>query len=190
MSDQSPPAPVLPKKRRTGRIIAVVVIIGLTLAGFLGYVIYQGLQCDTLVGCPPYPTLSIQSGNAQVESFAATLCQTTQLTAVCPIYIVGGNSGDVTLNVALQGVRPGAYEGGIEVAFLVYSSAASYVNFTSIPDCAFTSGPSLNARGCNVPSNGSAEFRFNFTVSSSYNESNQRWPDSVTVHMWQTCCLP
>jgi hypothetical protein len=188
MSDQGPPAPVLPKKWRTKRIIAVVVIIGLTFVGFTAYV-YQS-QCPPLVGCPPYPKLSIQSASAQVESFAATLCQTTDLTAVCPIDIVGGNSGDVTLNVSYQVFQPGTYEGGTGVAFLVYSSAARYVNFTSIPDCAFTSGPSLNARGCNVPSNGSAEFRFNFTVSSNYNESNQRWPDSVTVHMWQTCCLP
>jgi len=189
MSNDGPSAAVLPKKRRIRLFIAVVVIIGLTLVGLLAYAIYQSLQCGNLVGCGPYPKLSIQGGNAQVESFAPTICQTTEFTAVCTISIVGGNSGNVTLNVALQGVRPGTYVGGVEVAFLVYS-AARYVNFTSIPNCAFTSGPSLDTRGCNVPSNSSVEFRFNFTVSSSYTGSNQRWPDSVTVYMWQTCCLP
>ena len=190
MSDYGSPAPVLPKKRRTRRFFAVVVIIALTLAGFLGYAIYQSLQCNTLVGCPPYPKLSIQGGNAHVESLAPTSCQTTQFTAVCPIFIVGGNSGDVTVNVSFQVFQPGTYAGGTGVAFLVYSSAARYVNFTSMPNCAFTSGPSLNIRGCNVPSNGSMDFQFNFTVSSSYTGSNQRWPDSVTVYMWQTCCFP
>lgn len=190
MSNYGSPAPVLPKKRRTRRSIAVVVIIGLTLVGFLAYAIYQNLQCDSLVGCGPYPKLSIQGSKAQVESSGPTICQTTEFTAVCPIFIVGGNSGNVTLNVTLQGVHPGTYVGGVSVAFLVYSSAARYVNFTSIPDCAFTSGPSLDVRGCNVPSNGSVEFRFNFTVSASYTGSNQRWPDSVTVYMWQTCCFP
>ena len=190
MSEDSSPPPVLPKKRRIGRRIMVLAIVGLTLVGFLGYVIYQNVQCNPLVGCGPYPKLSVQSGKAQVESFAPTICQTTDFTAVCPINIVGGNSGNVTLNVTFQVFQPGSYAGGVGVAFLVYSSAARYVNFTSIPDCAFTSGPSLNTKGCNVPTNGSSEFRFNFTVSSSYTSSNQRWPDSVTVHMWQTCCFP
>jgi len=189
MSDYGSPAPVLPKKRRIWRFIAFVVIIGLTLVGFLAYTIYQNLQCGSFEGCAPYPKLSIQGARAQVESSGPTICQTTEFTAVCPIFIVGGNSGNVTLNVTFQVFHPGTYAGGAFVAFLVYSSAAPYVNFTSIPDCAFTSGPGLDARGCNVPSNGSAEFRLNFTVSSSYG-SNQRWPDSVTVYMWQTCCFP
>jgi hypothetical protein len=190
MSNDGSPVPVLPRKRRTWRFIAVVVIIVLTLVGFLSYAIYRSLQCNTLAGCPPYPKLSIQSGNAQVESFAPTLCQTTQFTAVCPIDIVGGNSGDVTLNVIFQVFQAGASQGGTEAAFLVYSSAARYVNFTSIPNCAFTSAPSLNTRGCNVPTNGSAEFRFNFNVSPNYTLSNQHWSDSVTVYMWQPCCFP
>ena len=190
MSEDRSPAPGLPKKRRIRRLIMVVAIVGLTLVGVLAYAVYQNVQCGGLVGCGTYPKLSVQSGKAQVGSFAPTICETTEFTAVCPIFIVGGNSGNVTLNVTFQVFQPGTYQGGVEVAFLVYSSAARYVNFTSIPPCAFTSGPSLNTKGCNVPSNGSSEFRFNFTVSSSYTASNQRWPDSVTVHMWQTCCLP
>src|SRR5882672_6175334 len=98
MSDHGSPVPVLPKKWRTRRFIAVVVIIGLTLVGFLGYSIYQNIRCGSLVGCGPYPKLSIQGGKAQVESLAPTICQTTEFTAVCPIFIVGGNSGNVTLN--------------------------------------------------------------------------------------------
>ncbi|MDA4124679.1 MAG: hypothetical protein OK438_04415 [Thaumarchaeota archaeon] len=190
MSDTDSSAPELPKKRRSWRFVAVVMIIGLALVGFLAYATYQNAQCDHLVGCGPFPTLSIQGGRAQVGSLGPTICQTTEFTAVCPIYIVGETSGDVTLKATFQGVNPGTYVGGAYVAFLVYSSAAHYVNFTSIPDCAFTSGPSLDARGCNVPSNGSVEFRFNFTVSSSYAGSGQSWPDSVTVYMWQSCCFP
>jgi hypothetical protein len=141
------------------------------------------------VGCGPYPTLAIRGATAQVGSNGPTICQTTNFTAVCPIYIVGGNSGKVTLNVTFQGVQPGTYVGGTLVAFLVYSSAARYVNFTSIPSCAYTSGPSLNARGCRIPPNSSVKFQFYFTVSTSY-ISNRGWPDSVTVDMWQTCCFP
>ena len=74
--------------------------------------------------------------------------------------------------------------------FLIYSSAASDVNFTSIPNCAYESGPSLNAQGCQVPPNGSVEFQFNFSVSQNYNASDQRWPDSVTLSMWQSGGFP
>jgi hypothetical protein len=146
--------------------------------------------CNPLVGCGPYPTLAIHGAQAQVGVYEPTVCQTANFTVFCVVYIVGGDSGKVMVNVTFQGVQPGTYVGGAEVAFLVYSSAARYVNFTSIPTCAYTSGPSLDAMGCQVPSNGQAEFQFAFSVSPSYGVSNQRWPDSVTVFMWQTCCFP
>ena len=146
-------------------------------------------ECPLLVGCGPYPVLSIREAMAQVGSSGPAICQTTNFTAVCPVYIIGGDSGRVILNASFQVPQPGAYVGGAYVAFLIYSSAANYVSFTSIPACAFTSGPNLNVPGCNVPSNGQAEFQFAFSVSSSYGNSSQRWPDSVTVDMWQTCCF-
>ena len=191
MSGNDSSAPELPKKSRIWRFTAVVVVVALALVGFLAYTTYQNTQCDSLVGCGPYPTLSIQDAKAQVGSSGPTVCQTTQFTAVCQVYIVGYQSGKVMLNVTFKVPQAGTYAGGALVAFLVYSSAARYVNFTSIPDCAFTSGPSLDTRGCNVPSNGSVEFRFNFTVSSNFTGSSRgSWPDSVTVYVWQTCCFP
>jgi len=147
-------------------------------------------QCPLLVGCGPYPTLAILGAKVLVGSNGPTTCQTTAFSAVCPVYMIGGDTGKVMVNVTFKGVQPGTYIGGSYVAFLVYSSAAHYVNFTSIPTCAYTSGPSLEAEGCNVPSNGQVEFRFAFSVSPSYNPSGQQWPDSMTVSMWQTCCLP
>lgn len=147
-------------------------------------------ECPPLVGCGPYPILAIHGAGAQVGSFEPTGCQTTNYTANCVVYIVGGDSGKVMVNVTLQGVRPGTYVGGAHVAFLVYSSAARYVNFTSIPTCAYTSGPSYDVEGCQIPPNGQVEFQFAFSVSPSYGTSNQRWPDSITIYMWQTCCLP
>ncbi len=181
-----------PHPNRRKRIVLAVVAVGIVvIAGVAILPSYVGQYfCPPLVGCGPYPTLSIQGAKAQVGSNGPTICQTTQLTAVCPIYIVGGDSGTVTVTATFQGVKSGAYVGGVGVAFLVYSSAARYVNFTSIPNCAYESGPSLSAQGCQVPPNGSAEFQFNFSVSQNYNASNQRWPDSVTVSMWQTSGFP
>ena len=66
------------------------------------------------MGCGPYPTLSIQSAQAKGASNGPTICQTTRLTAVCPIYIIGGDSGKVTLTAAFQGVKQGAYVGGVQ----------------------------------------------------------------------------
>lgn len=147
-------------------------------------------ECPPLVGCGPYPTLGIDVAEAQVGAYGPTICRTTNSAAVCVVYIVGGDSGKVMVNVTSRGVRPGTHVGDASVAFLVYSSAARYVNFTSIPSCAYASGPSYEAKGCQVPSDGQAEFQFAFSVSPSYGESNQHWPDSVTVSMWQTCCFP
>jgi hypothetical protein len=181
----------MPNKSRRWRFIAVVVAVALALVGFLAYATYQNVQCGGLVGCGPYPTLSIKDAKAQVGSSGPTICQTTQFTAVCPVYLAGYNSGEVLLNATFQVPQTGSYVGGVFVAFLVYSSAASNVSYTSVPDCAFTSAPSLDARGCNIPSNGFVIFRFNFTVSSNYGGSARgSWPDSITVYMWQTCCFP
>jgi len=192
MSGNDSSAPGQPKKSRSWRFIAVVVVVALALVGFLAYTTYQNTQCGPgFVGCGPYPTLSIQDARAQVGSSGPSICQTTKFTAVCSVYIVGYQSGKVMLNVTFKDPQAGTYAGGALVAFLVYSSAARYVDFTSIPDCAFTSGPNLDTRGCNVPSNGSAEFRFSFTVSSNYTGSSRgSWPDSVAVYMWQTCSFP
>lgn len=147
-------------------------------------------ECPPLVGCGPYPTLLIDGAMAQIESQGPTHCWMTNVTAVCAVFLSGGDSGRVMVNVTFQVFQPGTYGGGADVAFLVYSSAAHYVNFTSLPTCAYTSGPSLEARGCNVPTNEQVGFQFVFSVSPGYNPSGQQWPDSVTVSMWQTCCFP
>lgn len=146
--------------------------------------------CPPLVGCGPYPSLAISGANAQVDSNGPTTCQRTNFTAVCSIYILSGDSGEVMVNVTLQGVQPGTYVGGDDVAFLVYSSASSYVSFTSVPACAYFSGPNLDIQGCNIPSNSMVQFQFSFSVSPSLANSTQKWSDSVTVSMWQTCCFP
>src|SRR5215467_2502779 len=164
MSGSDPSAPVRVKKWRSRRFTAIVVTITLAIAGVLGYVAYHTTQCEpSLVGCPPYPTLSIQSAQAQVAGFGPSTCPTSQYTAVCTVSIAGHRSGEVMLNVTFKVPQAGTYAGGVTAEFLVYSSASSYVNFSSIPSCAFTSGPSLDTRGCNVPANGSSEFQFNFT---------------------------
>jgi hypothetical protein len=176
-----------PHKNRRRIILALVAIGIVAIAGIVLVPYYVEQNCPPLVGCGPYPTLSIQNANAQVGSNGPTLCQKTQLTAVCPVNIAGGDSGRVTITAAFEGVKLGEYVGGMPVEFLVYSSAASYVSFNSIPSCASTSGPSLNGgQRCQIPSNGQAEFQFDFTVSQNYNTANQEWPDSVTVTMWQT----
>jgi hypothetical protein len=159
----------------------------------LAYGAYQSVWCAGLLGCGPYPKLSVQSGIARVGDSGPSTCVTTQFTAVCEVGIVGHSSGGVTLNVTYDVPQAGTYAEGAYVAFLVYSSAARYVNFTSIPFCASTYGPpgEMDALACNVPSNGNVVFRFNFTVSSAYTGSGAgSLPDSVTVQMYQVCCFP
>ena len=146
--------------------------------------------CPVLVGCGPSPVLNISGAEAQIGSNGPSLCQTTNWNVVCGVRFIEGETGKVMVNVTYRVPQPGTYQGGADVAFLVYSSSAPYVNFTSIPTCASTSGPSLDVGGCKVPSNGETEFQFYFAVSTNYNLSNQRWPDSVTVSMEQTCCFP
>lgn len=186
-----------PHPERGRWIISVLVGVAVGIVVIAGVVFlpsYLAPECPSLPGCGPYPKISIQDATAQVGSNGPTMCQITQLTVtqlavVCPIDIVGGSSGKVTVNATYQGVKPGTYLGGAGVAFLIYSSAAHYVNFTSIPNCAYTSGPNLSAQGCQILPNSSVEFQFDFSVSQNYTASNQRYPDSVTVSMWQTCCF-
>ena len=176
--DMSDSTPNRNRRKWIGLGLATVGIV--VVAGFVLLPGYFTQECPPLVGCGPYPTLAIQGAQAQVGSYGPTVCQRTACTAVCSVYIVGGDSGKVMVNVTFQGVQPGTYVGGALVAFLVYSSAAHYVNFTSFPTCAYTSGPSLDPKGCQVPPNDRVELQFAFSVSPSYSASNQRWPDSVT----------
>lgn len=176
-----------------GALVGVVVGI-VVIAGVVFLPSYFAPECPSLPGCGPYPKISIQDATAQVGSNEPTTCQITQLSAiqlaaVCLIVIAGGDSGKVTVNATYEGVKPGTYVGGAGVAFLIYSSAARYVNFTSIPACAYTSGPNLSVRGCQILPNSSVESEFDFSVSQNYTALNQRWPDSLTVSMWQTCCF-
>ncbi len=147
-------------------------------------------QPSLAVSCPPFSAvLKIQGANTQIGSARGPLCQTTNFTAVCLVDFTSGESGKVNANITFQVSQPEAYLGGAYVAFLVYSSAPRYVNFTSIPSCAFTSGTSLAANGCNIPLNATVEFQFNFTVSPGYNLDGGVM-DSVALYMWQTCCFP
>ena len=168
--------------RRRNLAIALFVVALAAVAVFGAFGVFGGvLQCGGLhCGAPSGPV--IQAASVQVNSFAPSNCQTTTDVATCRVYLSGGDRGTVFLNVTVPNLGRG--QGALQVEFLVYSSAASYVSFTSIPVCSHTSAPSYQDQGCEVTSNATEAFRFSFVVSQNYGDATARWPDSITVVMW------
>jgi hypothetical protein len=165
------------RRRNLAILLSVIALAGVAVFGVNGGVLQcGGLQC----GAPSGPVIQVAS--AQVDSFAASNCQTTTDIATCRVYLSGGDRGTVSLNVTVPNLGGG--QGAPQVEFLVYSSAASYVSFTSIPVCSHTSAPSYQDQGCEVTSNATETFRFSFVVSQNYGDATARWPDSISVVMW------
>lgn len=163
-------------------MIPIVVIVGV-----FGVVAYRGSQppCQGLV-CGPIPYPVIQGANAHVLQTGESICQITETVAVCPVYINGGNSGTIDLNVT----NKNAGGGSSSVLFIIYSSEPHYINFTSVPDCAFESAPPYESTSCEVSGSSTQTFNFSFTVAQSYGTSSQREFASITVVMDKTCCWP
>ena len=177
-------------------VLTIVVIAVLTVALVTVYAAYQQSGCGkTLVGCGPPVYPAIQSALAHVNSVGNGGCQITTNNAVCSIRINGGDSGNVTLNV--HNVNQQVGQGGNRVQFLIYSSEPQYVNFTSLPQCGYTTAPNFNSPSCVISGPTSLNlqtFQFNFVVSPGYGVSSSggslRQDASVTITMYQTCCLP
>jgi hypothetical protein len=152
----------------------------------VGIVFVEGWSLSICSGAPcgSHPEPSIQGATAQVDAFSPTPCQTTPTVATCSVFLSGGDRGTITLNVS----GSGGGKGGPQVEFLVYSSAASYVSFTSIPSCAHASAPSHEDSGCQVSARPSQSFVFSFVVAANYGDATARWPDSISVVMWMNCC--
>ncbi len=161
-------------------VLALLVLATLVVVGVV--VVELSSPCGALA-CGTVPEPAIRGANAQVDSFLPSACQTTLDVATCRVYLGGGDNGTVSLNVSIRGRSQGQSH---QVEFLVYSSAASYVGFTSIPSCAHTSAPSYEDQGCQISGAAVETFHFSFVVSKDYGDATPRWPDSISVVMWAT----
>jgi len=181
--DTAPPR----SARRKWLIVVCLVAVALVVAGTSDYLLSGTLFCSGLV-CGPVPSPEIVGGQVQVGSFGAQNCQVTSTDAVCSVFIMGGDSGTVSLGVSNTDCGKG--DCASRADFLMYSSEPGYVNFTSVPSCAFASPPSLDSSGCLVNGTSTQTFRFAFTVASGYGNNRTRQADSITVAMDKTCCWP
>lgn len=160
----------------------------LVIAG-VGYYLLYG-SCSGL-GCGPTPSPEIVGGQVQTNNNYPQLCQVSAMDAVCSIFLAGGYSGTVSLQVTNTGCSGKIGEMCASRAeFLIYSSEPEYVSFTSFPSCADTVPPGLNEAGCLVNGTSTQTLRFAFTVASGDGDNTTRQPDSITVAMDKTCCWP
>jgi len=184
------------KKRRRWLVLAVVIVAVVATTGYTINYAYEQAKCQPLT--PPGCGGGIDSPiiqHAQVSTTGAEdNCQFERMNAiswetVCSVYVNGGNTGTINLTVTTSS---SPVNGGSLVDFWVYSSLPNYINFTSIPTCAYTtSTPPLNeAASCNIPATSSQTFQFVFTVSQSYGASSLREDASVTIVMDKLCCFP
>jgi len=162
--------------------LALLVLATLVAVGLVLVLAELSSPCGALA-CGTVPEPVIRGATAQVGSFTPSACQTTPDVATCRVYLGGGDNGTVSLNVSIRGQSQGQSH---QVEFLVYSSAASYVSFTSIPSCAHTSAPSYEDQGCQISGAAVETFHFSFVVSKDYGDATPRWPDSISVVMWAT----
>jgi len=174
------------RKSRRWRLIAIPIVLIIAILGLFAYFSYQpfcqGLNCGSI----PYP--AIQGAGAHVIQTGESNCQVTETVAVCPVFINGGNSGTIDLNVTNKDAGSG--NGGSRVVFVIYSSESQYLNFTTLPSCTYESAPSYEANSCSVSGGSNTTFQFSFTVGQGYGDSSQREFASVTIVMDQTCCWP
>lgn len=172
------------------RIIVILIIGILVAAPIVGYILYENYEVLTCgIACGPSAVPSIQSAwsySLHEEAY----CQLGKIAsvAVCEVAGNGGQSGNITVNVSNRG---GTASENSRVNFAIYSSVPQYINFTSLPTCAYTSSPSLiNATSCLISGNSPQSFQFVYAVSASYGASSFREPASITIVMYQTCCWP
>src|ERR1700756_872811 len=127
-------------------VVGVVILVVLVLSGFAISTLSKQSARGLVFGPIPHPV--IQGGHVDL-AFSDTICQSTPYLAVCPIYIYqGGEAGNVTLNVIDQDQQGG--QGGSRAQFLVYSSDARFINFTSLPTCGYTSAPNYTSPSCPI----------------------------------------
>lgn len=181
-------------KRRGRLVLAVVIVAVLATAGYAINYTYEQAKCGPF-GCETIDSPMIQHAQANTSK-GEGYCQfaeayptsATSWETVCSVYVNGGDTGAINLTVT----NHGSGGGGSLVDFWVYSSLPNYINFTSIPICAYTSStPPLNeAATCNIRFSSTQTFQFTFTVSQSYGASTDREDASVTIVMDQVCCFP
>lgn len=176
-----------PNRRKRGKwlVLTAVVVVVLAVAGLAIY--FEYATCVGLA-CGPVAQPVIQNAHANTPSGGETNCQLASFVAVCSVYINGGDSGTLTLNVSNINQRSGT--SGSRIQLIAYSSEADYINFTSTPPCAYTSAPDLDSPSCPIYSSSPQTFQFTFVVSQSYGSASSREPASITIMMYQSCCTP
>ena len=173
-------------------LVSVILAVALVATAVAAYSILNITPCTGPV-CGPTPYPKIQSGRAQVGTYAPTNCELTTDVAVCSAYFTAGENGTVVIGISEMDATPGTNAGGIQVQLLVYSSDSQYVTFTSLPSCAHTGAPPLNTAGCTVSGSSPVPFTFGFSVSKdypSYSSTSGSWGSSITVRVIMSCCWP
>ena len=178
------------RKIRTTRLaLAIIAVAIIGFAALTVYLVYYQRFCGLACGPAVYPV--IQSAHIHINSRWDGNCQQMSNVAVCTVQMNGGDTGNVTVNVINQNQKIG--QGGNRVQFMVYSSEARYVNFTSIPPCGHTSAPNFTSPSCDVPGPQAQTFQFDFIVSPSYGPVSSgetfRQTASISLVMYQTCCF-
>src|SRR4029077_4562643 len=98
-------------------------------AALIGYFVYFQPFCGLACGPTVYPV--IQSAHIHINSRWDGNCRQVSDAAVCTVEMNPGDTGNVTLSVINEDQKAG--QGGNRVQFVVYSSEAKYINFTSFP---------------------------------------------------------
>ena len=162
MSEETPPTKESPRKsRKLLVVIFVVVILAPSLLIAWSIFSYQNVQCGLACG-PPIDVPSIQSAQLiQSSSSLKTNCEivTSNLIAHCQVSVSPGENGTILLNLKSE-------NGDSRVQLDANSSATSFVQFASLPNCTYDSIPNFSAGGCIVLQSGTS-FVFNYTVSMS-----------------------
>ena len=170
----------LPKKSRNWHLITIVVVILLTLVGFIAYVAYQQSQCF-FGSCKTMDEPVILNAQVITSSRPYNCAVVTESSlVVCQILASGGDSGTVVMNLTSQG-------GDSWVAFGTYSSESQYIHYNSTYSCLYSSNsPDWNTARCPVYGAGST-YRFDFTVAQTLPPQQQV---ILTITVLKTCCWP
>jgi hypothetical protein len=173
---------VPPKKSRRWLLITILIVVVLTLVGFVAYTSYENSQCS-FVGCGPVDEPQILGASVTTSSgVSQPVCAVVTegfVGITCEVTISGGTTGVITMNMTSLG-------GDSSVQFANYTSGP-YVRFTSIPSCPLSPISDYNAPRCTVSGNGTS-FRFGYSVAQSLPH-----PEEVailTITVTKTCCWP
>ena len=175
------------------RLIAIVSLVVFAFSIFIGWGIfwYQNAGASSLTGppvnvqcglaCGPPIDVPVILGAHSTQSQSVATCQIVaqNLTTRCEISISGGDQGTISLSLKSE-------NGDSRVQFATNSSEPSFIQFTSVPNCTYSSAPDYNAGGCVVLQSGSM-FQFNYTVSQILSTSKQA---IFTIVVTKTCCWP